>query len=160
LDLPGLGTDTIYVLRTAMKHGKQIVDSNEIKQTGNFAFNAGNVRIKAVNGQTGSVMSATQINAHKVMADGTDVYVSSTNTDQSGLADFALPDLGNTQAYVFKAKNSFDNSWKTSSPISQGGLTTFVVGNQLLNVTVTDGISNTALGNQDVTVFAAKLTAV
>jgi uncharacterized protein YhdP len=153
LDLPGLGTDTIYVLRTAMKHGKQIVDSNEIKQTGNFAFNAGNVRIKAVNGQTGSVMAATQINAHKVMADGTDVYVSSTNTDQSGLADFALPDLGNTQAYVFKAKNSFDNSWKTSSPISQGGLTTFVVGNQLLNVTVTEGISNTALVNQAVTVL-------
>jgi hypothetical protein len=60
-------------------------------------------------------MAASQINAHKVMADGTDVYVSSTNTDQSGLADFALPDLGNAQAYVFKAKNSFDNSWKTSA---------------------------------------------
>jgi hypothetical protein len=37
-----------------------------------------------------------------VLADGTDVYVSSTNTDQSGLADFALPDLGNAQAYVLK----------------------------------------------------------
>ncbi|MDO9238868.1 MAG: hypothetical protein Q7U30_02555, partial [Methylicorpusculum sp.] len=89
----------------------------------------------------------------RVLADGTDVYVSSTNTDQSGLADFALPDLGSTQAYVFKARNSFDNSWKNSTPINQGGLTTFVVGNQLLNITVTDGISNTALGNQDVTVF-------
>jgi hypothetical protein len=160
LDLPGLGTDTVYVLRTAMKHGNRTVDSADIKQTGNFAFKAGNVRIKAVNGQTGSVMAATQINAHKVLADGTDVYVSSTNTDQSGLADFALPDLGNAQAYVFKARNSFDNSWKTSAPINQGGLTTFVVGNQLLNVTVTDGIGNTALGNQDVTVFGAKLTIV
>ncbi|MDO8937808.1 MAG: DUF1800 domain-containing protein, partial [Methylicorpusculum sp.] len=153
LDLPGLGTDSVYVLRTAMKHGNRTADSSDIKQTGNFAFKAGNIRIKAVNGQTGSVMTATQINAHKVLADGTDVHVSSTNTDQSGLADFALPDLGSTQAYVFKARNSFDNSWKNSTPINQGGLTTFVVGNQLLNITVTDGISNTALGNQDVTVF-------
>ncbi|MDP2177639.1 MAG: hypothetical protein Q8K19_03930, partial [Methylicorpusculum sp.] len=146
LDLPGLGTDSVYVLRTAMKHGNRNADSSDIKQTGNFSFKAGNVRVKAVNGQTGSVMAATQINAHRVLADGTDVHVSSTNTDQSGLADFALPDLGSAQAYVFKAKNSFDNSWKTSAPINQGGLTTFVVGNQLLNVTVTDGVSNTALG--------------
>ncbi|MDO8843590.1 DUF1800 domain-containing protein, partial [Methylicorpusculum sp.] len=153
LDLPGLGTDSVYVLRTAMKHGNRTVDSSDIKQPGNFTFKAGNVRIKAVNGQTGSVMAVTQINAHRVLADGTDVFVSSTNTDQSGLADFALPDLGNAQAYVFKARNSFDNSWKTSASINQVGLTTFVVGNQLLNVTVTDGISNTALGNQDVTVF-------
>ncbi|MDO9239746.1 MAG: hypothetical protein Q7U30_07000, partial [Methylicorpusculum sp.] len=153
LDLPGLGSNSVYVLRTAMKHGNRTVDSADIKQPGNFAFKAGNVRIKAVNGQTGSVMAATQINAHRVLADGTDVHVSSTNTDQSGLADFALPDLGSAQAYVFKAKNSFDNSWKTSAPINQGGLTTFVVGNQLLNVTVTDGVSNTALGNQDVTVY-------
>jgi hypothetical protein len=29
----------------------------DIKQPGNFAFKAGNVRIKAVNGQTGSVMA-------------------------------------------------------------------------------------------------------
>ena len=153
LDLPGLGTDSVYVLRTAMKHGNRTVDSSYIKQPGNFAFRAGNVRIKAVNGQNGSVLTASQINAHKVMADGTDVFVSSANTDQNGLADFALPDLGNAQAYVFKAKNSFDNSWKTSAPINQGGLTTFVVGNQLLNVTVTDGISNTALMNQAVTVL-------
>ncbi|MDZ4097788.1 MAG: hypothetical protein U1E13_03695, partial [Methylophilaceae bacterium] len=153
LDLPGLGSDSVYLLRTAMKHGNRTADSSDIKQPGNFSFKAGNVRVKAVNGQTGSVMAATQINAHRVLADGTDVYVSSTNTDQSGLADFALPDLGSTQAYLFKAKNSFDSSWKTSAPINQGGLTTFVVGNQLLNVTVTDGISNTALVNQAVTVL-------
>jgi hypothetical protein len=61
LDLPGLGTDSVYVLRTAMKHGNRIVDSNDIKQTGNFAFNAGNVRVKAVNGQTGSVMAALKL---------------------------------------------------------------------------------------------------
>jgi hypothetical protein len=80
----------------------------DIKQTGNFAFKAGNVRIKAVNGQTGSVMAALlKLMLHKVLADGTDVYVSSTNTDQSGLADFALPDLGNAQAYVFKARKQF-----------------------------------------------------
>jgi hypothetical protein len=59
LDLPGLGTQyRVYVLRTAMKHGNRTVDSSDIKQTGNFAFKAGNVRVKAVNGQTGSVMAA------------------------------------------------------------------------------------------------------
>jgi large repetitive protein len=153
LDLPGLGTDTVYVLRTAMKHGNRTADSSDIKQTGNFAFKAGNVRVKVINGQTGSVLVGQKVDVRKLMADGSDVYFNNTSTDSNGLADFNLPDLSATQAYIFKAQNSFDNSWKTSAPITQGGLTTFVVGNQLLNVTVTDGISNIALGNQGVTIL-------
>ncbi len=153
LDLPGLGSTTSYVLQTAMKHGNRTANSNNINQTGNLTFKVGNARVKAVNGQNGSVLSGQQINVHKILVDGTDVYFNNTSTDANGLVDFDLPNLGSGQAYVFKAKNAFDNSWKTSEPISQSGLTTFIVGNQLLNVSVTDGISSTPLANQDVTVY-------
>jgi uncharacterized protein (DUF1800 family) len=155
LDLPGLGTDSVYVLRTAMKYGSRLAYSSDLNQTGNFAFKAGNVRVKALNGQTGVVLGEYQVNAYTRMADGTEVYLSnsSTTTDAAGFADFDLPELGSGKSYVFKAQNPFDSSWKTSAVVTQAGLINFVVGNQLLNVTVTDGISNTLLANQAVNVF-------
>ncbi|MDD2762147.1 MAG: hypothetical protein PHH11_17865, partial [Methylomonas sp.] len=155
LDLPGLGVDTVYVLRTAMKHGSQLAYSPDLNQTGNFAFKAGNVRVKTVNGQSGSVLGNHLISAYARMADGTEVYVSnsSSTTDASGLADFDLPELGRGKTYVFKAQNPFDSLWKTSQSVTQAGLINFVIGNKLLNVTVTDGIGNTPLVNQTVNIF-------
>jgi len=153
LDLPGLGSDTIYALRTAMKHGNRTATSIDITRTGSFAFKAGNVRVQAINGQTGAVLGAQQINVYSKQADGSEAYFSNTTSDDNGLADFDLPNVTNGQSYVFKAQNRFDGIWKTSAPISQAGLTKFVVGNQLLHVTVTDGIGNTPLANQAVTVL-------
>ena len=155
LDLPGLGVDSVYVLRTAMKHGNQLAYSSDLNQTGSFAFKAGNVRVKALNGQSGTVLGDYRVNAYTRMADGAEVYVnnSGTTTDAAGFADFDLPELGSGKTYVFKAQNPFDSSWKTSPPVSQAGTINFVIGNQLLNVTVTDGIGNTPLANQAVNVF-------
>ena len=155
LDLPSLGAGTMYVLRTAMKHGIRHAHSTDIKQTGSFAFKVGNVRIKAVNGQTGSALAEQRINAFVRQADGTDVFVSNsnTNTDANGLADFDLPELGGGKTYVFKAQSTFDNRWLTSNTVTQAGLVNFVVGNKLLNVAVTDGIDNKPLVNQEITVL-------
>ncbi|WP_431067759.1 DUF1800 family protein, partial [Methylotuvimicrobium sp.] len=155
LDLPGLGTETVYVLRTTKKHGSGIVYSSDIQQTGNHVFKVGNVRVKAVNGQTGGALAEYRVNAYVHQADGKDAYVSgsATNTDANGFADFDLPELGNGTTYVFKAQSTFDNRWLSSDIVTQAGLVSFVVGNKLLNVAVSDGIGNTPLANQEVIVM-------
>ena len=155
LDLPGLGIDTDYELKTLPKHGAREIYSGKISATGTFAFKVANVRIKAINGQNNSIMANHKISVYKQNPDGSTSFFASLTTNASGLADIDLIDI-TSQAYLFKAVSLSDGrTWK-SKIISSTGTSTFVIGNKLLNVAVTSGIDNTPLANQAVVLYQLK----
>jgi 5-hydroxyisourate hydrolase-like protein (transthyretin family) len=153
LDLPGLGSNKSYELKTQLKRGKHFVYSGVIKNTGSFAFKAGNVRVKAVDGHTNKVIPAHQIKVYKRTSNGTETWYSVAKTDSAGLLDLQLPNLITGQQYLLKAA-SLSNRRIWSSPlISKSGSSTFVIGNKLLNVLLVNTLNQKPLPNIEVLAY-------
>ena len=155
LNLPGLGSDIDYELRTQSKQGSLAVFSGKISATGNFAFKVANVQVKAIDGLTNNKIAGHKVIAYKQKTDGSFSYVSSTKTDASGLADFQLDNIS-SQTYLFKAASLSDGRIWESELITSSGVANFVIGNKLLNVTVSSGVDNAPLTNQVVTLYQLK----
>ncbi len=153
LDLPGLGSQTTYELRTLLQYGSSQAYSGAINSTAPYAFIIGNARTKVVNGRTKAAIANHNINVFYRNTDGTETKISLAKTNENGLVDFQLPNLKTGQHYFFKGANPFDNRTWISPPITQLGFSTFTIGNKLLNVTVTSGIDNTPLANQSVIIY-------
>jgi len=154
LDLPGLGTNATYVLRTQLQYGGNKVLSEDITTTGSYHFIVGNIRLKVVNGQTNDILANHKIIAYKRSSDGKDNWFKSAITNASGMVDFDLPGLGIDQNYVFKSISPFDNQYRSSQVFTKGGIESFALGNKLLNVSLLNALNWKRLTNVKVTVYS------
>ena len=139
-DLAGLGSGRIYVLRAKPYNGLT-TDSEDLRAAGEFLFRAGALKVKVVAGGTNKPLVATRVDAYERRPDGTQTYVKGANTDAAGVIRFDLPGLGTGRVFVLRAKSASDGTTKYGNEITQGGETTFVVGNAPLRATVVDAIS-------------------
>ena len=153
LDLPGLGSSTDYEFKTPPKHGSLAIYSAQIKSTNAFTFNVANTRVKVINGQTNSIVKSHKVVAYKTNSSGKHLWFASSNTDSAGFVDFQLPNVSSSQPYIFKSSSLSDGISWSSKPITKPGSSTFVIGNQLLKVTVASGIDKTPLANHSVAIY-------
>lgn len=159
LDLPNLGNGTLYQLRTLPRYGSRIIYSEKINTAGNFSFNVGNLRIKATDGLTNSIIAHHKITAYIHETDGSLTWLTHSTTDATGFTDLQLPELTGAQQYLFKATNPSTGSTWSSPLVDQLGLFTFIIGEKLfvenstLDATITSGIDHLPLANQDILVY-------
>ncbi|MBU2571675.1 MAG: hypothetical protein KJ725_16935, partial [Gammaproteobacteria bacterium] len=109
--------------------------------------------VRLVSGATGQAISEQSVTAYEVLSDGSEKWARRATTDAQGVVDLSLPGLMQGSQYLLKTANPFDGRTKVSQLIGQAGSFTFLVGNKLLNVAVSDGIGNTPLANQEVIVM-------
>ncbi|MCK5189698.1 MAG: hypothetical protein KAR12_06545, partial [Methylococcales bacterium] len=153
-DLQGLGNGTVYVLEAKQEQGRNWARSDDLNNTGNYAFNIRNIRVTVVNGLNDKALTGHKIHAFKRDVNGDDSWFSASTTSASGLADFFLPGLTTGQRYVFKSLSPVDNTtWYTGEEINQSGVSNFVVGNALLELKLVNSLSQQSIANVDVTAY-------
>ncbi|MFN8642976.1 MAG: DUF1800 family protein [Candidatus Binatia bacterium] len=135
----GLGSGRAYVLRATVYNGLAS-DSEDprrrrVRVQGRAAQGARRRR------RSNAALVGVRVDVYERLADGKLASVKGANTDASGVIRLDLPGLGQGRSYVLRAKSPTDGTYKYSNDITQAGVTTFIVGNAPLKVTVVDAIS-------------------
>jgi hypothetical protein len=146
-DLPGLGQDTQYKFRTK-PYSTGIVFSDFVNSPGSFDFKVGKLEATVIQGATSQPLSNYWVEVKKVLPNGKFKWTAGGKTNTQGIIRFDIPELGKGNKYVLSAVSPFDGTIKTSNVFSQNGKITFTVGNQLLNVHLTNAISGQTLPNE------------
>jgi len=128
--------------------------SEEITQGGAFTFSVGRLQVAVVRGADGTPLANHTVGAMERLANGSDLVVAAGITDAEGNIRFDLAGLGEGRNYVIYTQSPVDNSLKKSAALTANGMTTFTVGNQPLNVTLTSGLSGDSMAGQLVFVLA------
>ena len=105
MDLSGLGSSSIYVLKTNPFDTGSIF-SEPISQSGNFRFVVGNLQVTVLDGANGSIIKDKKISVYEQMTNGNVQWRKSGETDKSGVIRFDLPGLGEGSTYIFEGKES------------------------------------------------------
>lgn len=152
LELAGLGAGTQYKLMTR-PYSTGSVYSDLIDSTGSYNFKVGRLEATIIKGASSKPMVNHMVSIRERLSDGKHKWVVGGLTNVNGVVRFDIPDLGGNKKYVLAALNPFDGRTRYSDVINQNGKVTFIVGNQLLNVHLTDAINGEALSHKKITVY-------
>lgn len=116
-----------------------------------------NLAVQVVDGtKADAPLTSYEVHVRELLADSSSVWRTKGKTDASGKVSFALDGLGAGKRYVLQAKSTFNNTYKQSAVISTVGAFTFRVGTPLLQASLKDTVSGTALANTKVTAYRLK----
>ncbi len=155
-DLPGLGAGTKYQFITR-PYSTGNVTSGLVNSAGTFNFKVGRLEATIIRGASGKPMIDHMVSIRERLSEGKHKWVVGGLTDANGVVRFDIPGLGGNKKYVLAALNPFDGRTRYSDVINQNGIVTFTVGNQLLNVHLTNAINGEALANQKVIIYQQQL---
>jgi uncharacterized protein (DUF1800 family) len=151
-DLDGLGSGRVYLL-SCNPYGTGAVDSPDLTATGNYDFAVGTLEVAVVSGATGQPLPRTEVAAYEVQSTGRWKWSRGGMTDDLGVIRFDLPGLGSGRTYVLEAHSPIDGSHKHTTPLTQPGQITFVVGNAALRVMLINGLTNIPLAAAEITAY-------
>lgn len=150
-DLPELDEGKQFEIRA-----KSVVDGGKtytkvISASGQQDFVVGTtpLTVHAIHGQTGVPLPDLKIVVREILEDGKSKHVSSKNTDASGVRQFDLPDLGESQTVFLEAKTA-SNFTVRSAPISVKGRVDFSVGTTQIQLLDGSKSEPTPLGGQKI----------
>ncbi|MCH9673122.1 MAG: DUF1800 family protein [Gammaproteobacteria bacterium] len=151
LDIAGLDSGATFVLR-AKPYGVNAY-SQSIKRSGSVVFPVGKLRINVKSGATGQPLRQTRVDLREVLADGKTKWALRGETDSAGIVHFDPSGLGAGRKYVAKVRSALTGDWKQSAVFAAGGMSTFLVGNKPLTVTLQNGIDAKKLAGQRVDAY-------
>ncbi|WP_018693979.1 DUF1800 domain-containing protein [Algicola sagamiensis] len=154
LDLPGLGKDTEYQFGIKAYNNYRVY-SKIINAVDDYRFELGKLQIPVTNGSVNPNVSLPNYKVWIVKQDdaGQFKWHSSSQTDDNGLLQLDLPDIGQGATYAIRARSTVDNSEVQSPLISSNGVHPFVIGNPPVAVTLKDATSGNVYTNTKVTAY-------
>ena len=123
-----------------------------ISQPGTFNFQVGRLEVQVIEGKTAKPFPHHKITAREVLTDGSKKWVASGLTESDGIIRFDLP-MAPGKKFVLSAVSSGDGQYKYSDTITSNGKTIFTVGNQLLNLKLSNAISGKPVPNSEILVL-------
>ncbi len=129
--------------------------SPQYTQLGPVDFKVGNVRVKVLDGsKVPPVPMANQkVAVVEKKADGTESWGNDAVTDATGQLRLTLFELNDNREFILKSPSPFNQVWKNSQSIKTAGDYNFIVGTQLLPVTLKDASTGKALPNVQITAY-------
>lgn len=157
-DIPSLAEEgTTVQFWTKVFNSKFWAKSQYITSAGSVDFLLGTTQLKVIDGSVtnGEAIANLRVNIREVTGEDTTKYVGYATTDSEGLLRLTLPELTQGKSYKFDAHNpsSLVSQRKYSQVISTSGAHTFVLGTQLLQVTLENAFSQQPLINKDIYVY-------
>jgi uncharacterized protein (DUF1800 family)/5-hydroxyisourate hydrolase-like protein (transthyretin family) len=157
LDIPAF-TDGISVRLVADKvHNKLNAYSSIITSAGDFNFSLGEVRIKVLDISSNLPLAEKEVRIYTVSTDGKNKWYDRATTDADGLLSLNLKGLNadnkTPPSYILKTRSPFNGNYKYSQTINTLGDHIFNVGTPLLNITLRDAKTGTAVPNTRVTAY-------
>ncbi|MEW6991144.1 DUF1800 family protein [Colwelliaceae bacterium 6441] len=153
-DLDGLQTGRQYFAKAKVFNNSYSV-SPVIQIAGLHKFIVGNTRFTILNGTKESKppLINQRVDVYRVASTGTSKHYLSATTNEVGRLYLTLPMGAENDSYYLKTKSTVSEQSKYSERISVAGEHTFVVGNLPVALSLTDGISQSAIAHQRVDVY-------
>ncbi|AWB66022.1 hypothetical protein C2869_06025 [Saccharobesus litoralis] len=128
IDLPDLGSGSIYRLKAQSAHGVYKV-SQSMQANGDYEFVVGNpaVTVSLTDYMSGQPLAAVKIAAQRLNDEGNWVWAHSVMSDENGLAVFDLDNINQGAEYRLAAK-AYNGIYAYSQTISAPGDVNFTVG--------------------------------
>ncbi|MCF6363712.1 MAG: DUF1800 family protein, partial [Gammaproteobacteria bacterium] len=146
-ELDDLGAGRTYFFKARPYSGSTRVVSKTFHKPGTFNWKVGTVEVTVHNAtQSNSpILANTQVIVSKVANDGALIWFQSVTSDAGGILRLDLPEMDKGRQYVLRAKSTLSGKWKRSQAIITSGTYIFNVGTKALNVSLHNGISETAV---------------
>ncbi|MCK5354987.1 MAG: hypothetical protein KAJ63_07700, partial [Methyloprofundus sp.] len=148
-ELEGLGEGRVYLLRSKPYHSMSAY-SEDIESDAGFTFNVGTLQLMLVDHLSQDIQINTKVTLYKRLADGSDKWAGSANSDESGRVRFTPVGLENGETYRVRA-NSYGAGHAYSPVVSSVSDLTLELGT--LPVKVQDFFSQTALADTKVYLY-------
>ncbi|PWQ97278.1 DUF1800 family protein [Leucothrix arctica] len=157
-DIPALAEeDTVVQLWTKVFNSKMWAKSQYISSSGSVDFPLGTTTVTVIDGSVidGEALADLRVNIREITGDDTTKYVSYTTTDSEGLLRLTLPELSQGKSYKLDASNpsALVRQRKYSQAITTTGEHTFVLGTQLLQITLKNALNQLPVTDKKVTVY-------
>ncbi|MEM7253999.1 MAG: DUF1800 family protein [Pseudomonadota bacterium] len=149
-DIPGLGAGRVISLK-ARPYGPSAW-TDPIDNPGRKEFLVGKLQLTVVDAN-GDELSKSRVDIREVLAGGKTKWVTRGKTDDHGVVRLDPFGLGSGKLFVAHAASPVTGKWKSSDPFKSVGDYVFQVGNEALNVTLTNALSGKVLANQRIDAF-------
>ena len=157
-DIPDLSKDgTTVQLMTRVFNSSFWAKSQTITSTNPVNFLLASTTVKVIDGSVanGSLLPDLKVYLREVTGPDSRKYVGHVTTDSEGLLRLTLPEISSGKAYILDAKNPSPlvSRRKYSQPIGSIGEHTFVLGTQLLKVSLANAITQQPVADKRVDVY-------
>ncbi len=124
-------------------------------QPGSAKFTLGDTVATLIDGIQAGLPPLTNygVQVRELLSDGKTAWFASVTTDAKGQLRLNLPP---NRQFRLEAKSTFNNTYKVSQPLQAGQQQTFQVGTPLLQATLKDAVSGSALPAVKVTAYRIK----